>query len=75
MHFRHIKMQKDRLPDFDVDLGIHHGQKTAFATFYHEESFRTEWLDHLYKTLNRGKIPFVFSRLWIRTYRWDVFQR
>ena len=63
MHFRHIKMQKDHLADFEVDLRIHHGPETAFSTFYHEESFRPEWLDHLYTTLNRGKIPFVFSRL------------
>jgi hypothetical protein len=41
MHFRHIKIQADRLPDFDLDLGIHHGQETVFATFYYEENFRT----------------------------------
>jgi hypothetical protein len=36
MHFRHIKIQADRLPDFDLDFGIYHGQETAFATFYNE---------------------------------------
>src|SRR5665647_1643569 len=63
MHFCHIEIQADRLPDCDVDLGIHHGQETAFATFYHKENFRTERLDHLHMTVNRGEIPFVFPRL------------
>ena len=63
MHFRHIEIQADRLPDCDLDLGIHHGQETAFATFYHEENLRTKRLDHLHETVNRGKIPFVFPRL------------
>ena len=63
MHLRHIKVQKDHLADFEVDLRIHHGQKTGFATLYHEESFRPEWLDHLYTALHRGKIPFILSHL------------
>lgn len=36
VHFRHIKIQAERLPDFDIGLGIHHGQETAFAAFYNE---------------------------------------
>src|SRR3989339_1525543 len=63
MHFRHIEIQADRLPDFDLDLGIHHGQETAFATFYNEQNFRTEWLNDLHMTVNRGKIPFAFPHL------------
>ena len=59
MHFRHIKIQAGRLPDFDLDLGIHQGQETAFATFYNEENLRTERLDELHMTVNRGNIPFV----------------
>jgi len=63
MHFRHIKIQADRLPNFDLDLGIHHGQETAFATFYNEQNFRTERLDNLHETVNRGKIPFALPHL------------
>jgi hypothetical protein len=63
MHFRHIKIQADRLPDCVIDPGIHHGQEAAFATFYLEENFRTERLDYLHMTVNRGEIPFVFPCL------------
>ena len=61
MHFGQIKMQGERLTDFEVDLGIHHGEKTDFATLHQEESFRPKGLDHLYTTLDQGKISLAFS--------------